>query len=260
MRFLHISDLHYLNDYQGKGGSYHNILSRMDDPFKQLKMIIDNCNKDFDFAIVSGDVCEYGEVEDYLSARKKLDDFLNCPVYVCSGNHDNKDNLIKAFEKKMTEGELFEVIDVKEARIIMLDSSHPEYNDGYISEKSCELLEKTLRENDVFPLFIVTHHHLLSDQFVMDKAIYPERLEKIVRDSSVTAILTGHTHHIYHGSFAGKQYHTTGSLSFVADSIEEGLCFYQEPSAVIFEYNTEQLSFRDIKVQDDRKVLECWSE
>ncbi len=258
MRFLHISDLHYLNDYNGKGGVYHNVLANMDNPFLQLQQITDICGKDFDFIIVSGDICEYGEVEDYLSARNRLEEVFNCPAYVCSGNHDNKDNLIRAFDKERTDGELFEVINAGEAIIVMLDSSHPDYNDGFISEKSCDLLQQALSINTPKPLFVVTHHHLVYDQFVMETASYPARLEEIIHNSGITAILTGHTHHIYHGTFAGKPYHTTGSLSFVADSKEHGLCFHQAPSALVYHYSDNKLTYQEIKPENCEKVLECW--
>ncbi len=258
MRFLHISDLHYLNDYQGKGGVYNNILNRMEDPFRQLQDVTDCCGREFDFVIVSGDICEYGELDDYLSARSKLEEYFDCPVHVCSGNHDNKDNLISAFGLEKTEGELFEVIDEEEARIIMLDSSHPDYNDGFISERSCSLLKQALSQETGKPVFVVTHHHLIKEQFTMSSAVYPEELTDILKDSNVTAIITGHTHHIYHGSFAGKPYHTTGSLSFVADTIDDGLCFYQAPSAVIIQYLDGKLTCQDICPDKDRKVLEVW--
>ena len=259
MRFLHISDLHYLEDYKGKGGQYSVILNRMDDPFSQLDSLLENRERNYDFVIVSGDIGEYGETVDYISARKRLEERFACPLLTGSGNHDNKDNLIKAFDKKKTSGELFEVFFLNGLRVIMLDSSHPDYNDGFVSETSCNLLAEELKMNTGVPTLIVTHHHLISDQFTMDMAKYPSRLLEIMGNDDIIAILTGHTHHIYHGQLAGKSYHTTGSLSFVADSMDNSLCFYQLPSALEFEYREGRLSYRELISRENKKILQIWS-
>ena len=258
MRFLHISDLHYLDDYKGKGEQYSNILNRMDDPFTQLDEILEQTGNDFDLVIVSGDVCEFGELSDYRSVRRKLDKRFSCPVYVCSGNHDCRENLIEVFEKKKICGELFEEIMQNDLRLIMLDSSHPEYNDGFISETTCDLLKQALDSNRGTKTVVVTHHHLLTRQFSMPAAQYPQGLKGILDNDDVVTVLTGHTHHIYHDQIMGRPYHTTGSLSFVADMIDGRLCFYQSPSAVVYEYDEGKLNYQEIHSLKDRKILEYW--
>ncbi len=35
MKFLHISDLHYSNDYQNKGGSFNQVYTKMTNPLIQ---------------------------------------------------------------------------------------------------------------------------------------------------------------------------------------------------------------------------------
>ncbi|MBQ1533433.1 MAG: metallophosphoesterase [Erysipelotrichaceae bacterium] len=260
MKFLHISDLHKLNDYTDKGGIYHNILERMSDPFVQLKKLLRNRDDVFDFVIVSGDICEYGDAEDYLSVKKHLECLFSCPVFVCSGNHDNKEKLIQVFGKKTVQGELFEEILLDEIRIILFDSSHPEYNDGYISGQTCTLLKEALERECSLPTIAVTHHHLLKEQFAMPCAAYPKEFQDIVAGSDLLAILTGHTHHIYHGTFAGKEYHTTGSLSFAADTTERGLRFYEHPSAVIYTYDQGKLIWEDLDSKEKDKELELWIE
>lgn len=257
MKFLHISDLHYLIDYEGKGGRYNKVIRRMEDPFKQLAGLLDGYEGNFDFVIVSGDICEYGEVEDYLAVRKKLEEIFNCPVLTGSGNHDNRDKLMTAFDKVSEKGELFEEYRFNDLRVIMFDSSDPDHNDGLISETTCDLLQEALKDKSV-PAILVTHHHLLADQFVMDRAEYPERLRKIIREGNVVAVLTGHTHHIYHGEFEGKQYHTTGSLSFVGESDDKKLSFYQYPSALVFEYEDGVLKYQELLSKKRINDLDCW--
>ena len=259
VKFLHISDLHKLNDYKDKGGIYNNIISNMSDPFIQLQSILNQIGNDFDFVIVSGDVCEEGEVDDYLTVKRKLEQLFSCPIFICSGNHDNKENLMKAFEKKYIETEVFEDIRLDNIRVILFDSSHHKYNDGYISEKTCDLLQQALNEKSDCYTILVTHHHLLDEQFEMPKTIYPERLRDIIGLSDADLILTGHTHHIYHGSFMQKPYHTTGSLSFVAKKENNNLVFYEQPSAIVFSLDENKLSYKDIYTNNDIKFLETWN-
>ncbi len=260
MKFLHLSDLHKLNDYKEKGGIYHNILTKMNDPFVQLEKLLQDRNDSFDFVIVSGDICEYGEAEDYLEVKKKLEDMFSCPIYVCSGNHDNKEILMEVFDKKPLQGELFEEIRMNGIKLILFDSSHHAYNDGYISRKTCDFLKEALGRKENVPVLAVTHHHLLKDQFSMSCAEYPQDLINIIKESELLAILTGHTHHIYHGTFAGKGYHTTGSLSFVADMTDKGLRFYEHPSAIVFTYDQRKLSWEDLYPKEKDRTLEIWTE
>lgn len=260
MKFLHISDLHKLLDYRGKGGKYNGVISRMKDPFVQLDELLRDSEDRFDFVIVSGDICEYGEVEDYLFVKEKLEQTFSCPIFVCSGNHDNREKLIEAFQKKKTEGELFEQIQLEGVRIIFFDSSDPMYNDGFVSEKTCDLLEEALNRKCDVPTILVSHHHLLDEQFAMPKAQYPSRLKEIIANGDIAAILTGHTHHIFHGTFMGKPYHTSGSLSFVGEECDGKLFFYEQPSAIVFTLKDGVLDYRDLHSSAEKRILEVWDQ
>ncbi len=229
-RFLQISDLHFSLDYQKHHNQYTKILSNMDLPFIQLEELLTGVDKDFAFVVVSGDICEYGSEDEYQICKDKLHEIFNCPIYTVCGNHDKRDNYFKVFEEK----EFHDVIEGS-YRIICLDSSSEEYNDGYISKDSCEKLEEALKIKTGLPTILVTHHHLIEDQFAMPMAKYPDKLKDIIKDSEINLIITGHTHHPYHGQFCGKEYYTTGSLSFVAENEERKLNFYQQPSISIYE-------------------------
>lgn len=253
MRILHISDLHYSDNYQLHESAYTKLMSQMDNPLKQLNTVLQQ-DKEYDLVLLSGDICEYGSTEEYRKVKQYLDDYFHCPVLVTAGNHDEINNLISGFELETEEGELFEVHDINGLRVICLNSGSAEYNDGYISEKSCDLLEKTLKTDK--DIIVMTHHHLIRNQFVMPAAEYPARLCQIIRDSNVMAVLTGHTHHFYEGEFEGKPYYTTGSLSFVVDQNKKGeLEFYENPCAVVYEYHDHRLSAeRVISGKDIRKI------
>ncbi len=251
IKFAQISDLHYSSDYPNRAGEYLEVMSKMDDPFSQLKSLFDQKKKDFDFVLLTGDICEYGTVFEYQRVKQKLREYFNCPIYSTSGNHENKANYLKGFLDKDYEQTLFEDYLGENYRVICLDSSNEKYQNGYISLESCRLLKEALNKKTGLPTFLITHHHLLDEQFKMPKAIYPEEFKEIIRNSGITAIFNGHTHHVYQGKFEGVPYYTCGSLSFVAEVNNQMLDFYQHPSAYIYNYDAQGLSFQVI--ENDRK-------
>lgn len=254
IKFAQISDLHFSNDYKHSAGEYFEIMNKMDNPFIQLKSLFDNVKKDFDFILLTGDICEYGKISEYQMVKQELSKYLNCPIYSTSGNHENKMNYLKGFLDKNSDQTIFEDYLCENYRVICLDSSNEKYQNGYISEESCELLRQALRKKTGLPTFLITHHHLLDKQFKMPKAIYPEKFEDIIRNSEISGIFNGHTHHLYQGEFAGIPYYTCGSLSFVAELNNEILDFYQHPSAYIFNYDNKDLKFRIVE-NDSKRYL-----
>ena len=252
-KILHISDIHYSEDYFRKTTIYSELMSQMEGPFSQLEKVLKDEEENYDLVLVSGDICEYGSEEEYQTVRKLLNERFSCPVLVTCGNHDIPDNLIKGFALQVVKNELFEVYTVDDLRVICLNSGHPDHNDGFISETSCDLLEEELKKN-VSHTLIMTHHHLISQQFTMPKAEYPERLKEIIRKGDVMAILTGHTHHLYESEFEGKKYFTTGSLSFVVDENDQGkLLFHEEPSALVY-YIDDEIQYRILKPEKGRDI------
>lgn len=259
-RFLHISDLHYLIDYTGKGQQYSKIINSMQNPFKQLKKLLEEVKEDYDFVIISGDICECGEEKDYASFRRKIRNcFPDKPIMITTGNHDIKENFCRGYLKSKPVDPLFSDEILSGIRVIMLDSSSLEYPDGIITEESCDLLENALKVKTGLPTFLVTHHHLLSEQFSMPKAKYPQRLEEIIRNSEISAVMTGHTHHSYQSSFCGKPYYTCGSLSFLADVTPDGyLTFSQHSSINLFEVEGNRVQLKVYESHGKDRVLDKW--
>ncbi|MBR0137154.1 MAG: metallophosphoesterase [Erysipelotrichaceae bacterium] len=258
--FLHISDMHYLRDYTGKGKEYGKIVSSMQNPFMQLKQLLKDVREDYQFVVISGDICEYGEDGDYASFRRKIRNcFPDKPILITTGNHDIKKNFCRGYLKAEPHDPLFTDEIAEGIRVIMLDSSSGDHPSGMITEKSCDLLENALRIKTGLPTFVVTHHHLLADQFSMPKAEYPARLEKIVRNSEISAVLTGHTHHSYQSEFAGKPYYTSGSLSFLADTTPDGcLTFFQHPSLNAFTIEGNEISLSVYECKKKDRILDKW--
>ncbi len=261
VRFLHLSDFHYLRDYRGKGKQYCEIVNAMDDPFAQLRSLLKKVRENYDFVIISGDVCEFGETDDYTSFRRRLKRlFHDVPVFITTGNHDLRANFCRGYLKQEPVLPLFSDDICNGIRIIMLDSSDENHPDGIITEESCDLLEKALEKKTGLPTLLVTHHHLIEEQFSMPPAQYPQRLRDIISRSEITAVLTGHTHHPYRSDFCGKPYFTAGSLSFVADESSDGkLRFYQKPSVSLFTLEDGKLQCEVISSDRKERTLALWN-
>lgn len=235
IRFAHISDLHFSTDYKDKAGEYSAIMMRMDDPFSQLRSVFDGRQVGLDFVLLSGDICEYGSVAEYAYVKRWLVNYFDCPVYAVSGNHEDRTAFRKGFLQQEDDGILFEDHIENKARIICLDSSSPDYKDGFISEASCQKLAQALEHKTSLPTLLMTHHHLLAEQSSMPRAQYPAGFADLVRTGDLMAIFTGHTHHIYTSVFEGVPYYTTGAFSFAAEPVSGQLDFYQHPAALLFE-------------------------
>ena len=68
-------------------------------------------------------------------------------------------NYLKGFLDKNSDQTIFEDYLSKNYRVICLDSSNEKYQNGYISEESCELLRQALRRKTGLPTFLITHHN-----------------------------------------------------------------------------------------------------
>lgn len=254
IRIVHISDLHYKKDYNEVNNPFREILTLVDDPLKQLERTFENIDKNFDLVIVSGDICEYGSVEDYTIVKNFLNDYFKCPIIVTSGNHDNRRNLNMAFFGKDSDEIVFDVWKNEPLKIISFDSSDPKYNDGFITLETIKKLDEEL--SDGIKTIVFTHHHLLNDQFAMKRAENSDALlECLNKYDNIVAILTGHTHHFYNGSVNDTLYITTEAMSFKVDGIDGSLIGYQDSAANIYEYEDGKLTVKKIECPDKKEEI-----
>lgn len=245
IKIAHISDLHYKKNPNTVNSIFKEVLTSIDDPLEQLSSTFENEDKDFDLLIVSGDICEQGSEDDYLFVKEYLREVFNCPIIVTSGNHDNRHNLNKAFFNKDNDSEVFEIIKTEDLKVISFDSSDKDHNDGYIPLNTIDRIDKELADNINTILF--THHHLLTEQFSMDKAINSsELLERVKKHDNVIAILTGHTHHYYHTQIDKIEYFTSKSMSFVIENKDKDFIYSQDSGANIYYYENGKIKSKKI--------------
>lgn len=257
LNFLHISDPHFLRSYYGKGGVLAPVFANMTPPLKQLSCLMDECIKRPDFVLLTGDLCEHGEAADYAALKTALDRiFPGIPVVVTPGNHDNRECFYDGYlGLKPRETPYFDDIMCGGVRVISIDSSSAQHPNGIITSESCMLLEKALQKNKDIPTLLITHHHLIEEQFTMPPAQFPDNFVQLISDSQISAVFNGHTHHFYTGVFAGKPCYTADSISFYGETDGGGLDFFELPGFTQFVLEDTQLKLRRIRLEAQPRSL-----
>lgn len=247
MRLLHISDIHYRIQYKACQDGYGSIFRNMTSPLVFLNRCCEHlkaAGTDIDGVLISGDLVEDGGEQDYRALKEKLAEiFPNVPIVVTLGNHDVKHAFYRGWLQRDDGEEAYHHIEkIGDVNIIAMDNSEFGCPDGRIDEKSCTWLEQALEETAGETTLLMMHHHLKSAD-VVPPCPYAPAFEDIIKDSRLTGILCGHTHHYYHGTFAGKPYYVAGSLSFI------GLSCLPASRAVHFE---ERFGYNDYVIENGR--------
>jgi len=168
MNILHVSDIHYRQQYAAQTEGYQGMLGRMQSPMIPLTTCIERAKEKhtIDLLIVSGDLTEDGSPEDYAYLKQNLRDMLGeIPILVTLGNHDIKANFRQGWCQSAIESSPYnQVFDAGEFRIICFDNSCHGFADGVVDERQFLWLKEILGEEDGKPVLFVTHHHLLKGQ------------------------------------------------------------------------------------------------
>ena len=236
-RIVHISDLHYQKNSDRISCFYKDFLPLLMSPFEIIDSLLANCQKNIDLIIVSGDLCENGSVEDYKYVKQQLEARFSCSIVYCYGNHDNKNNMKLALygDSGVLDNSTWQNDKIQ---VLSIDSSNQRYPDGFILDQTIDYaIEKLKNGKDTL---IVTHHHLLKNQFTMQRAENSDMLLSQIRSfDNLKGIFTGHTHHYYHTMIDTIPYYTVGSCSFMIQQENNELKFYQKPEINYYEIDDE---------------------
>lgn len=235
MKFLHLTDLHFLIEYPSIPTGYGSFFKYMTSPIEQLEIalrFVDN----FDAVLITGDLTESGTKEDYLQLKSHLHRLLgDVPIIVTLGNHDVKSEFYQGWLNDSPSSKLYNYYEtIGNTTIISLDNSRPHYPNGLIDQSQCEWLRQTLAQIESEQIILMMHHHLIEEQFNMSPAQYGQEFYQLIADSRIDMILTGHTHHAYRGTFAGKPYFTADNLSFSGEDSIDGYVRFEERSGFNF--------------------------
>jgi len=188
-------------------------LDGSDEPRSRLRRItsyLESFTRPVDVVLVTGDLTDHGLEPEYAEVAAELSSDL--PVLMLPGNHDVTGPLragLTSYVDSPGDGHpVHQVREVAGARFVLVDSTVPGEDHGLLSDESLAWLDGVLREPFDGPVFVAMHHpplelhHPVMDQWMLYSR---DRLEAVLVDKQVTAILTGHVHNPIVTTFAGHQ-------------------------------------------------------
>ena len=152
-----------------------------------------------DLVAVPGDLTTKGYKEEFEEAKAYLDR-LECEnVVVVPGNHDGHNVGYYHFEDLFGKRESSLTLSVPEgeAKVVALDSSEPDLDEGQVGREHYAWLDSEFRGWDRGPKILMIHHHLLDlpgtgrDRNILSDA---GDILAILRELGVELVLSGHRH------------------------------------------------------------------
>ena len=195
-----------------------------------------------DAVIVSGDVTDHGRAEEYELVREILAPLIP-PVFVVPGNHDRREELLKAFASDgyMPPDSPFVnyVINRFPLRLVGLDTTVPNHDGGMMCEERLRWLDDTLSSRPDSPTLIFMHHPPFRSgvQWMDAAGLHGSRMmeEVVARHPQVVRIACGHLHRPIYLGWAGTLVSTSPSTCHQLPlnlTGHGGLEYTMEPRAV----------------------------
>lgn len=254
MNILHISDIHFRKTYLPKNTDYLEMLAKMQSPLTHLEECLTEvlAKHRIDVLIISGDLTEDGEVEDYYFLKQWLLNIVgSIPIIVTLGNHDIKSNFREGWCAELPSEDFFnDVMHFPDVSIIAFDNSYFGYPNGIVDSKQFEWLKNQLIDAKGRPIIFVTHHHLLPTQITMPEWPGSKQLIQLLQSHNIKCILNGHTHHPFISEIQGIPYYTVSGMSFIGEDDGDGFVRFEEA----YGYNLYRFSDEKITEQSSRNV------
>jgi len=232
MNILHISDIHFRRKYEACNEGYKGMLAKMQSPLIPLEKCLNHLlqQSTIDLVIISGDLTEDGEIDDYRYLKNWLKNSLGSTnIIVTLGNHDIKEHFRVGWCNESASSTPYnQVVNFPEFTVISFDNSSHGYADGIVDEQQFEWLEQALEQEKNQPIVLVTHHHLLPQQSSIQKWPGTEQFLKLIAPYNISCILNGHTHHTFNDEINGTPYFTVSSMSFVGEDEGDGVVRFEE--------------------------------
>lgn len=161
-----------------------------------------------DLLVLSGDLTDRGDAESFAGLREELGEW-GVPLLPMVGNHDSREELLRAFPDCAHEGGFIHYATEREGlHIVLLDTFEPGRHGGAFCEARAEWLRAQLAAKpDVATLIFMHHPPIVSGIDWMDPA--PDEAwivrfgEAIAEHGQIHAIHCGHLHRTTHASFCG---------------------------------------------------------
>ncbi len=172
---------------------------------------------DAEICLFTGDLADRGAPQAYESLREALTG-LRIPCRLLIGNHDDRDNFLRAFpETPRDEGGFVQsVVSNAVADLILLDTHEPGQDGGTFCAARQAWLRARLAEAGDRPVYLFMHHPPFDigipsvDRFgLLDKAGFAAALDGA---ANIQHLFFGHVHRAMSGSWRGVPYSCLRSL------------------------------------------------
>lgn len=247
MYFLQISDTHFLEDYHENHDIFEIAFLNMTSPLEKVAKISQDLGDiSLDFLVHCGDMCHSGQESDYGILKSHLEKvFPSVPMMATCGNRDDKKMVEKVFYGE-NRAEFFYVREFSGLQVISFDNANGTPQ-GELTEEMCRLLLNQLEKTQDIPTILCCHHHCIPDQIPTMKAVdCPSLFAEVMGQKNILALLTGHTHNQYEGTYLGVPCYTVAPLSFVARPIEGGQEVFEAGGYHLFSYENGVLTLEKV--------------
>lgn len=174
---------------------------------------------ELDFLVLSGDLTDHGDRESFEKTAKVLE-AVECPVLPLVGNHDSREELLRAFPDTPSDGEFIQYVVEKDGlRLVCLDTFEPGRHGGAFCEKRRDWLRAVLEDGGGTPCVIFMHHPpIVSGIDWMDPAPDEPWIANLAEAvdghaGAIRAIHCGHLHRRVSAQFEGIPLGITPSVA-----------------------------------------------
>ena len=171
-----------------------------------------------DLVAIAGDLTTEGYRWEFEEAKGYLDRLECQNVVVVPGNHDAKNVGYRHFEEffGLREGAVTVNVPEGEAKIVALDSTKPDLDEGEIGREHYAWIDSEFRNWERGPKIVIVHHHILAVPGTgrdVNNLRDAGDVMAILRDLRVDMVLSGHRHVPYVWSISGVRIVHSGTVS-----------------------------------------------
>lgn len=171
-----------------------------------------------DLVAIAGDLTMEGYRWEFEEAKGYLDRLECQNVVVVPGNHDAKNVGYRHFEEffGLREGAVTVNVPEGEAKIVALDSTKPDLDEGEIGREHYAWIDSEFRNWERGPKIAIVHHHILAVPGTgrdVNNLRDAGDVMAIFRELKVDMVLSGHRHVPYVWSISGVRVVHSGTAS-----------------------------------------------
>ncbi len=194
------------------------------DLYQRLLEVVEHINRletRPDLVVVTGDISNHGNLEDYARTKIALDS-LQMPYLIVPGNHDHRQRVRDVFDEHryLHNGSEFlhYCIEDQPVRLVALDTLNPGHHTGKLCDERLDWLTQTLAAQPERPTLVFMHHPPAAVQYPYMDAMNCEngdRMAEIISaNPQVQAVCCGHVHRDAIVNWANTLLFVSGSSAF----------------------------------------------